>query len=128
MLLRQSVNKLAVEMDWDLRKAFERAGCSCHPLRKEMEQVQAECNTLRLELEQTPPFRHLEELNTTIAKIDRMEHPDLNRMAAQAVPFFRLWLFERLAAGNAAELGDHEGLAITYAREWLDGWRPVLER
>lgn len=128
MLLRQSVNKLAQEMEWDLRKAFERVTCSCHPLREEMEQVQSDCNGLRLELEQTPPFRRFTELKSKIAEIDAREHPDLNRTATQAVPFFRLWLFQRLTTGNAGELGDSGELSIAYARDWLNGWRPVLEK
>jgi hypothetical protein len=128
MLLRQSVNKLSQEMEWDLRKAFERVGCSCHPLRQKMEQVQAECNRLRLELEQAPPFRRFTELKNKVAEIDAKEHPDLNRTATQAVHFFRVWLFQRLASGNAEELGDHERLAIAYARDWLNGWRPALKK
>jgi hypothetical protein len=90
--------------------------------------VQAECNRLKLELEQTAPFRRFEELRKMIAGIDAKEHPNLNQMAAQAAPFFRIWLFQRLTAGNAAELGNREGLSIAYALDWLNGWRPVPER
>ena len=128
MLLRQGVNKLSKEMEWDLHKSFKKVGCSCHPLRDEMGQVQAECDRLKLELEQTPPFQRFQELRNKIGEIDANEHPNLNRMAKQAVPFFRVWLFQQLIAGNSVVLGDYEGLGITYAQDWLNGWRPVIER
>ncbi len=123
-LLRQGVNNVAREIQWQLHRAFEEVGCSCSPLRSELERLDAECNGLREELEVTPVFKQRNELAHQIREIDAQEHPVLNNLARTAGQFFRVWLFDRIMAGDTPDLANGAQLAKAYAEAWRDGWRP----
>lgn len=128
VLFRDAVRRLSNSMEWQITKAFEEGGCTCHPLRKERAAALEEYIQLKSELAQkldeSDVNRRLSELNKQIAETDRREHPQLDRQAEIASPFFRVWLFESLHAGVELDLSAPEPLAKAYAAAWFDGWRP----
>ena len=134
-LLRQAVTSCARDIAFQITKAFEEMGCSCHPLRKEQEQlidecrrlqqqVDDECNRLKEELRSSETFKRRDAVSQEIQTIDRKEHPSLDTQARAASPFFRVWLYERLNSEDAPDLSSPENLATNYAEAWLGGWRP----
>ena len=123
-LLRQSITQVARGVEWQLNRAFEEMGCSCHPLREELDRVGAECAALLAEAEKHPAFERRKQLQAEIAATDSREHPGLDRLGRVAGPFFRVWLFQQIKEGHSPELNNQEGLARAYARAWMDGWRP----
>jgi hypothetical protein len=123
-MLREAVSKCARDINWQLVRAFEEKGCSCHPLRKEHEQLVDECRHLEEELQNSETFKRRDALFEEIRKIDKAEHPDLNNQAQVASPFFRLWLFERLSSEDPLDMSSPQKLAASYAEAWFGGWRP----
>lgn len=123
-LLREAVSRCGRDMEWQVTRAFEEMGCSCHPLRREKKQLDAECHRLEEELHSSETFKRRDAVLQEIQKIDRKEHPDLDGQARVANPFFRLWLFERLTGEDLLDISSPEKLAANYAEAWLGGWRP----
>ena len=123
-LLRQSITQVARAVEWQLNKAFEETGCSCHPLREELDRVRAQCEELLAEAVKHPAFERREQLQAEIAATDRREHPGLDKMASVAGPFFRVWLFQQIKEGHPPGLDNSESLAKAYALAWMGGWRP----
>jgi hypothetical protein len=123
-MLREAVSKCARDINWQIQRAFEEMGCTCHPLRKEKERLDAECRRLELELNNSETFQRRDEVRQEVQEIDRREHPGLDSQAQVASPFFRLWLFERLSSEDAPDLSSSQKLAASYAEAWLVGWRP----
>jgi hypothetical protein len=118
---------VAREIQWQLHRAFETVGCSCNPLRAEAERLDEEYEALREELDAGPISRRREELWRQVREIDAREHPDLNNQAVIAGPFLRLWLFDRIMAGDTPDLNNQAQLAKAYAEAWRDGWRPAVK-
>jgi hypothetical protein len=125
-LLREATSKLGrhYEIEHQINRAFEIAGCSCHPLRNQHEQLVDECRRLEQELHSSETFKRRDAVAQEIREIDAREHPGLDRQASLAGPFFRVWLFERLTSDTPVELISPEKLAANYAEAWLGGWRP----
>jgi hypothetical protein len=123
-MLREATSKLGRDLQYQVGRAFETAGCSCHPLRQEKEQLDDECRRLELELHASETFKRRDAVWQEIREIDQKEHPSLDEQARVAGPFFRLWLFERLTSEDVLDLSSPEKLAASYAGAWLGGWRP----
>lgn len=124
-LLRQAVVQCAREVQWELHRAFEQAGCTCTPLRAQLDKADAECQRQEEELRRLHPiFEMRERLRQEIAEVDGREHPALNYQSRVASPFFRVWLFECLVGESPPDIAHPKDLAAAYARAWFDGWRP----
>lgn len=63
-----------------------------------------------------------DEVKKRIQDTDRAEHPELNRQAREAIPFFHTWLVQqvRLQGGSALL----EGAEVRFTDAWMGGWRP----
>ena len=112
-----------------IKLAFEEAGCSCQPLRERLGELEAGLDAasrkMRLELAQTVQFAEIAELRDKIVEIDRKEHPHLDKVAGEAIPFFDAWLQEKVEAGivEPPEFID-QSIAVSFANAWFGGWRP----
>jgi hypothetical protein len=123
-MLREAASKLGRDLQYEVNRAFETVGCSCHPLRQEKKQLDDECLRLTEELHNSETFKRRDALFQEILEIDRKDHPSLDAQAGVAGPFFRVWFFERLTSEDVMDLNSPEKLAANYAEAWLGGWRP----
>ena len=127
-LVRQTVLDVYRNIQHKLHKAFETEGCSCNIYRAEQVALNEECDRLMAELKLSEPFRRREEVIKLVQEIDRAEHPNLNAEANMAAPFFRIWLFDKLVAGEEVPLSKEDDLAREFTREWYAGWRPAIRK
>lgn len=82
----------------------------------------ANVDAIKLEQSRSPTATAIREVTERIRKVDRVEHPGLDRKAREAVPFYHPWL--------VSQIKEHGGQALVedapqrFAAAWLGGWRP----
>jgi len=105
-----------------IQRAFEKDGCTCAVLREELEGLEEEKHAKEnaVDIEYEP---RIAELRARVRAIDDAEHPDLDREAHRASPFFRTWLIDRVLEAGPAVLHESD-LAKDFVRAWRGGWRP----
>ena len=124
-----------VEEDFDgafrqhiLKESFQRLGCSCATQKRQLKDLEAQLDTevlrFRSSLAESPLGEAIAALKQEIAEIDRIEHPPLDKMAADAYPYLELWIAEQ--KGSAIEGMGTRALIFQYAQEWRAGWRPKV--
>ncbi len=112
-----------------IEKAFENVGCNCYSLRGKLQELEdqfvKERLRLTIELAQAEKYAELSLLREKISEIDRNEHPQLNAIAKEATPFIGVWLQELEGeTPNSRACHISRDIANTFARAWLEGWRP----
>jgi hypothetical protein len=124
--VQQAIKDYAASAGRGIEKAFEALGCSCSTLRPELERLNRLCDQAEADMRASPLFTEAFNLREEISRIDRKEHPALDAAARAAIPFFKVWLFDRMsqAEANPSSLA-YEDVAAEFAQAWLDGWRPI---
>ena len=122
-----------VEEDFDdafrqyfLAKSFELLGCSCAKRKLQLKGLAAQLDIEVLEfrgsLVKSPLGEAIAALKQEIAEIDLLEHPHLDKMAADAYPYLDQWIADQ--EDSVVEGMATRALIFQYAQEWRNGWRP----
>ena len=124
--VQQAIKDYAASAGREIERAFETIGCSCSILRPELERLNQLCDQAELDLKTSPMFKKRDALKEEIYKMDKAEHTALDAGARAAIPFFKIWLFDRMSQADVdASSMVYKDIATEFAQAWLEGWRPI---